>query len=260
MAALTWKRRLGRLFPVARGKPRRVIVLYHAIGSSPWAVSPRDFREQAMWLREHAQVVPLAQLADGEDTAPLRVAITFDDGYASLFDAAAPILAEARLCATVFLNTGAIAERARQASDPGQGHYPGEHFLTWPESLQLRDAGWALGSHAVDHVDLTTLAPAALQAQLAQSRRDIEARSGAACDLFAYPWGRHDARVRSAVGATGYRLAVSGRHGAAGPRSDLLALPRVDIRADYELADFEAVVTGRWDFLAVKHALAPRLA
>jgi len=54
--------------------------------------------------------------------------------------------------------------------------------------------------------------------------------------------------------------AVSGLHGPVLPASDRYALPRIDIRAEYELRDFADVVSGRWDYLGLKQRLARRLA
>ena len=41
--------------------------------------------------------------------------------------------------------------------------------------------------------------------------------------------------------------------------SDRFALPRVDIRTDYELRDFIDVMAGRWDYLGLKQRLARML-
>jgi hypothetical protein len=58
----------------------------------------------------------------------------------------------------------------------------------------------------------------------------------------------------------GYASAVSGLHGPVTSAADVYALPRIDIRAEYELRDFADVVTGRWDYLGLKQRLARRLA
>ena len=39
-------------------------------------------------------------------------------------------------------------------------------------------------------------------------------------------------------------------------QSDPTALPRIDVRAEYELADFVQVVKGAWDYLGAKQRLA----
>jgi hypothetical protein len=49
-------------------------------------------------------------------------------------------------------------------------------------------------------------------------------------------------------------------HGPPTSNSDPYALPRIDVRDEYELRDFADVVTGRWDFLGLKQRLMQRLA
>lgn len=191
---------------------------------------------------------------------PLQVTITFDDGYASLHDQVAPILAEYGATAMVYLNTGWIGDTTRKASDAALGHYPNEHFLTWREVEALAKAGWTFGSHGVEHLDLTRQDAAVVAQQLCDSKREIESRLGQPCQHFAYTWGRFTPSLQHAVKDAGYMSAVSGLHGPVLTASDQYALPRIDVRAEYELRDFVDVVTGHWDYLGLKQRLARRLA
>lgn len=254
MNTLRWKRLVGKAMPFPGGA-REVILLYHAIGESAWAVSPGAFHRQVSWLRENADIVPLAEIGCGANASGLRVALTFDDGYATVHDVAGPVLAEFGCTATVFLNTGHIAHGARKRSDTAQGHYSGESFMTWTEAARLAGHGWTLGSHAVHHADLTALDAPTLERELAESKAAVESNSGRPCTQFAYPWGRHSRKVQAAVKAAGYSCAVGGIHGAVRITSDRFALPRIDVRREYEIGDFEAAIRGRWDFLAVHQKL-----
>ena len=258
---LNLKRALGKVWGLA-GEPsdRSVILLYHSLGTNPPAVAENSFRRQIAWLVENASVLPLEDLLAGPDANGLRVAITFDDGYATLHDAVAPILAECGATATVYLNTGRIGETARKPSDAGQGHYPHEHFLTWLEVEALAKAGWTIGSHGVEHLDLTQQDAATVMHELGDSKREIESRLGRPCRHFAYTWGRFTPALQRAVRQAGYASAVSGLHGSMSSASEVYALPRIDIRTEYELGDFKDLVTGRWDYLGLKQRLARRLA
>ncbi len=55
---------------------------------------------------------------------------------------------------------------------------------------------------------LTELGDAALAAELAGSRADIERELGAPCPSLAYPFGDHDDRVVTAAAAAGYSQAA----------------------------------------------------
>ncbi|MEY4880208.1 MAG: hypothetical protein RJB62_1677, partial [Pseudomonadota bacterium] len=113
----------------ARDVPRRAILLYHSVGSSPLALSQSAFRAQMEWLVKNATIATTESLLQQSDAAPLKLALTFDDGYASVFGEAFPVLNDLGATATVFLNTGCIGERDRRASDPALGHYPQDTFL-----------------------------------------------------------------------------------------------------------------------------------
>lgn len=261
MTTLAWKRRIGRVWGgFVPERPRRVILLYHSVGESPLAVSEVMFRRQIAWLAESASIVPMHALLDGGAENDLQVAISFDDGYASLHERIASILAEYGATATVYLNTGWIGAATRKASDAVLGHYPDEHFLTWGEVEALAKAGWTIGSHGVEHLDLTRQKQAVVARELSNSKHEIESRLGQPCKLFSYTWGRFTPGLQRAVKDAGYFSAASGLHGPVSAASDRFALPRMDIRSEYEMCDFADVVTGHWDYLGLKQRLARRLA
>jgi peptidoglycan/xylan/chitin deacetylase (PgdA/CDA1 family) len=245
------KRALGRMARARRVRPiRKLVLLYHSVGSGPWAIPEETFASQLRWLSQAAELSPLERLIEDDGTESLQVAITFDDGYASLRDTALPILRDVGAVATVFLNTGQIGEcEVRGASDPSLGYYPKEHFLSHRDVLALAAAGWSIGSHGVGHIDLTRAAGDQTREELHRSRRAIEALLSVPCTLFAYTWGRHDQELRDMVAKAGYRYAFSGHHGPLHPDSDCWALPRINVAREYTLSDFHAIVRGDWDYV-----------
>lgn len=92
-----------------------LVLMYHAV-LDPWGkgerftngnqVDVRLFREQLRFLQRHYEVVPLEEIVrrirSGREIRGLS-AITFDDGYYSVYENAAPVLAELALPATIFL-------------------------------------------------------------------------------------------------------------------------------------------------------------
>lgn len=99
---------------------RPIILMYHCIDDDsfdPWglSVSPTNFEAQMDWLSRNRRVLPLAELASQHRSGSLAdgtVAITFDDGYRSFADTAAPILERLRLPATIFLPAALIGSRS----------------------------------------------------------------------------------------------------------------------------------------------------
>jgi peptidoglycan/xylan/chitin deacetylase (PgdA/CDA1 family) len=104
----------------ARGRRRRqkedapLILLYHRIverETDPLGVcvSPANFAQQLEVLRATREPVPLAGILSS-DLPSRAAAVTFDDGYHDNLEHAAPALADARVAATLFVATGAVAE------------------------------------------------------------------------------------------------------------------------------------------------------
>jgi peptidoglycan/xylan/chitin deacetylase (PgdA/CDA1 family) len=236
-----------RLRPVSH--PRRIVLLYHAVGDSPLAVREAAFSEQITWLAAAAEILPLQELLKGASKASLQAAITFDDGYQSLYNTAYPILKDAGATATLFLNTGWIGQHTPVAADAALGHYPDEFFLTWPEVEHLAQEGWEIGSHGVDHLDLTVQADGIVRGQLTESRHHIEERIARCSPVFAYVSGRHTKHLHALVAGAGYSEAVAGIHGTLTAHTDPFAIPRINITRSYGLNDFKAIVHGDWDYL-----------
>lgn len=96
-----------------------IILMYHCVDDDsfdPWglSVSPANFEAQMGWLSRNRNVLPLAEFARlhrDRSLADGSVAITFDDGYLSFADTAAPILERLRLPATIFLPAALIGSR-----------------------------------------------------------------------------------------------------------------------------------------------------
>jgi peptidoglycan/xylan/chitin deacetylase (PgdA/CDA1 family) len=169
-------------------------------------VEPQDFEDQMRWLdRQGFEAVTLDQVeaawyADGE--LPVKpIVVSFDDGYASQYESAFPVLSERDWPAVLNLPT------------EGAG-------LPDADVRKLLDAGWELASQATNQTGLTGLDPATLEAEVAGSRRILRQRFGAPVHNFAYPFGSYDTTVISAVHRAGYvgaQTEISGLADAAHP-------------------------------------------
>jgi peptidoglycan/xylan/chitin deacetylase (PgdA/CDA1 family) len=256
MNSLIWKRRLGNwLGPIYSANNRDIILLYHSVGSGRFSVPYSIFRQQMDWLVANARVISLSELIGSSNAGRLRVAISFDDGYESLHRVVLPILSERDFPAVVYLNSGLLGDDDNPPSQPELGHYPDERFLSWMQVQDLVQAGWSAGGHGVEHVDLTRLQTGSVMDQITRCKAEIETHLGRPCEHFSYTWGRYDLTTKQAVASSGFHSAASGLHGAVRTSSDRFALPRIDIRVEYDLTDFIDVVTGRWDWLGTKQRL-----
>jgi peptidoglycan/xylan/chitin deacetylase (PgdA/CDA1 family) len=119
---MTARRTISKLLNLGRrlaGTQRPIVLMYHRVAkvtADPWqcAVAPERFARQIDILKRDRNVVPMHWLAKQlrEGRLPRKaVAITFDDGYADVFQNALPILRQFGCPATVFITTQAIGDR-----------------------------------------------------------------------------------------------------------------------------------------------------
>jgi len=149
-----------------------------------------------------------------------RVRASFDDAFRS----AAVVFPELRrigIPVQVFVCTGYARDGAPLGISELEGDDPQQlATLTWDELREID-----VGSHGVTHAHLTRLSDEELRRELVESKRQIEDELGRPCPDFAYPYGEHDERVRSAVRAAGYERA----YGLTSDGDDQYALRRVDL-------------------------------
>ena len=249
----------GKMHPTPTPGQRRVIVNYHSIGDGEWAIQESAFEKQILWLSTHARIVPLPELlASSGENETLQVSITFDDGYHSVANRAQPVLSRHGAQATVFILTGRLSESEHAASDANRGDYPDECFLSRKDVRDLERAGWVIGSHGSDHTILTRLTPNELEKELRSSRDDIREMTGKDCVHFCYPWGRHNPEVRKACADAGYSHGFTCRHASIPEDCAPFEVPRLDVRREYCLTDYKALVSGQWDFIGTFQRLRGR--
>jgi peptidoglycan/xylan/chitin deacetylase (PgdA/CDA1 family) len=176
----------------------RAVLTFHGVDASgsPLSIAPDTLRGLLAGVRDagHA-IVPLRELL--ASPAPNRIALSFDDGLASVAENALPILREAGAVATLFLTTGHVGGHNDWADQPSWA--PKLPMLSWDAVESLAAAGWEIQSHTVRHPDLRALDDDALEAELCGASDEIERRLGRHPDQLAFPYGRHDARVLHAA-------------------------------------------------------------
>jgi peptidoglycan/xylan/chitin deacetylase (PgdA/CDA1 family) len=217
---------------------RLPILTYHNLDEtgSPVSVAPATFRSHLARLRAAGcTVLPLSEALAraglgpgpaGPGAGERVVALTFDDGYAAVHRYALPVLATYGWRATVFPVSDYLGRDNRWPDQPA--FVPPDRLLSWAELRELASAGWEVGAHTRTHPDLTGLDAGAVAAEVLGGKAVLEDRLGLAVRTFAYPYGRHDPRVRAVVSAA-FAAACTTSMGIAGRRSDVHALERLDM-------------------------------
>jgi len=227
-----------------------VILAYHSLDNSGSviSVSPQVFAEQMRILHDLGiEVAPLSIIREvlGRASAskPL-IAITFDDGFRSVYEHGFPILQRYGFPATIFLVTDYCGKNNSWPSQPSSiKQYP---LLGWNEVREMSEAGIVFGSHTRTHPDLTRLPPHHVEEELLGSKRKIEDTIGRPVGMFAYPYGVYNDTVRS-IAQAHFNLICSTSLGSVSRQSDLFALERLDMYYLRRLMVFERLLTKEMD-------------
>jgi len=230
------------------------ILCYHRVSDShnpalaEWAVRPDSFRRQMQYLRAKGyQVVTVRELLDAfaaGRSLPPTVAITFDDGYRDVVENALPILQDLGFPATMYVVPGRVGTSAEWDARFGGEMAP---LASACELRRLVDAGWELGHHTRSHPDLTEITDEQLHDEIDTARHELEAIVQTPVTTFAYPFGRHDRRVRAEVQAAGFDGALAFGSHAASSRSPDFATERVGVLRDHSMIDFRLLLWCGWD-------------
>lgn len=207
-----------------------VVFYYHGVatGRTGWEqlhAAPRRVARQLRLLdRLGFRPLPPDELmafhSDPEKTLPPRsFVVCADDGFRTAVDA---LVQHSGLRPQIFVNTSEVGGIAGWGGD--------EPLADWEELRTFARAGGVVASHCRTHPRLPELADDALEDELAGARRELRAQLPEAPPLFAYPYGLHDERVRSAVAAAGYRLAFTTEPGRNGAGTDPYCLRRIGLK------------------------------
>ena len=190
----------------------RAILTFHSVdpSGSVLSIAPEQLRSLVAAIKRSGhRIVPLRDLLDSPAEAR-QIALTFDDGMRSLHEHALPVLRDEEAPATVFLTSDYVGRNNRWPSLPEQA--PTMAMMSWGEVEELHAAGWMVEAHTAAHPDLRRLSDAAIREEFERGDRAIQQRLGYRPEIFAYPYGYWDARVR-AIAAGRYRYSLTARMG-----------------------------------------------
>ncbi len=182
-----------------------LILNYHGIyNSSPnelegdarlMAIDKEKFAGQMKLIQEHALCVVSLEKMCFDDSDDLRIALTFDDGFSSDVDFVAPILLAHKYPATFFRS---VSQQIR--NDP-EGN---------ALNKLLKD-GFSIGSHGMNHQDVTRLKPLQQLEELKGSKKWFAEKFGIETTFFAAPYGRLSDGVLKIATEIGYTAVFSTR-------------------------------------------------
>jgi peptidoglycan/xylan/chitin deacetylase (PgdA/CDA1 family) len=204
-------------------------LMYHAVGEAAGDMADAHYRVGCEELRQHLTACaahgPLTSarswLAGGDGTI-----LTFDDGDASHYAEALPLLLARHAQADFFVNPASVGQRG---------------YVTWGQLREMAELGMSIQSHGYEHRYLTALSPQELERSLVRARLTIEQQIGEPVQLLAPPGGRMPADLRAIARDCGYSHVLCSRPGRVRRDAANAALPRLAV-----VATLQPAVLQRW--------------
>lgn len=222
--------------------PKEISVLmYHSVEDGAWklGVSKSEFIKQLAYLKEHYTLVPLADIVafmKGEVGLPDKaVALTFDDGYADIYETVFPLVKESRIPITVFLTT----DLEKKWGNLGR--------LTWGQVREMHESGLVnFEAHGHEHINLAEASHDSkrMTEELERCRNEIFQHIGYTPRYFAYPFGYKNDTVRAFIKTAGFEAAFSINEGFINRGGDLFSVKRTQVDRTMNFFLFRARLTG----------------
>lgn len=255
------------------------VLLYHhlaPVGSgfdtNRATITPEEFAWQMQYLADQGYKVlspaELSAFLAGELRVPKRsVAITFDDGYASNFKYAYPVLKQHGFPAIIHVITSSVPDQPQQPYNPTR-----LQSLSWPELKELSASGLiTIASHTdnlhmylpsgllgrqrpalVAYISDPTTGNIETEAahyhriltDLNTSRSQLEEKLGQPVTILAFPYGVSDPAASRAAAEAGFTLTFSTRATLARYGSGLSNVPRLVVEPGISREKFHRLLEG----------------
>ncbi|HRE27040.1 MAG TPA: polysaccharide deacetylase family protein [Anaerolineales bacterium] len=219
------------------------ILTYHYV--EPWpdqasplrqglTVRPDDFAAQMQFLVDEGYTTIslyalIDSLATGTPLPERPVVLTFDDGYAGLFDYAAPVLLRADQTATVFVITEFVDQERPE-------------YLSWSDLRFMHSLGWSVEPHTKTHIGLDGLRYERQLYEMLGSIETIEANLGVRPRFFNYPSGSYDETTLALAPEVGLWGGVTTAGGWYHRYADRYTLTRIRVTGHTDLAHFAEIL------------------
>lgn len=216
-----------------------IVIYYHDIveagkGFSYQRVEKEKFEQQMRYLRDHGYQSILFENMD-KPLPDKAVLITFDDGFTTVYENAAPTMKKYGMKGNVYLPTKYVEENE-------------DHFMTWEMLKELCDSEqFSVAAHTHTHVDIRTLDVKSMKAELETSNRLLQERLGIETKSFCMPYGKYDKSsiaLLKDIGGYNYIFASFYGHGKEKSLSTAL-IPRIGISNDDSIEVFQKKLEGK---------------
>jgi peptidoglycan/xylan/chitin deacetylase (PgdA/CDA1 family) len=153
-----------------------------------------------------------------------HVVLTFDDGHDDNLQVARNLLSYG-WSASFYIISGKVGKR-----------YPKKSFfyLGWEELGEISDMGFEIGSHTVNHIDLSMASPSRVDYEIKQSVKDIEEKLDVEVRTFSIPKGAYTTDIIIEISRYGLDGCVTSDRGLMTGQCTHKA-PRIEVKQDADL-------------------------
>jgi peptidoglycan/xylan/chitin deacetylase (PgdA/CDA1 family) len=208
---------------------------YHKLGPRPSGVrlkglymGARLFERQLSELQQAGfSTVGPGELAGHDGNPGRHIALTFDDGFASVLRHGLEPLARHGFRAIEFIVASRLGGFNEWETQEGEVR---EALM---DAAQVKDwlaAGHEIGSHTLTHPHLTRISPSRAKEEIFASKQKLEDAFGVPVRHFCHPYGDWDGTVRDLVVAAGYETACTTEFGVNGAGTAPFEIRRITAR------------------------------
>ena len=215
-----------------------LIIYYHEVvkkgeGATYQKIEEEKFEAQMQYLKDNGYV----SLFFSELCKPLpekAVVVSFDDGFRSVYENAAPIMQKYGVKGNIYLPTAYIGKDGR--------------FMDWEMARELQEKGFEMQAHTHNHVDIRTLSTEELQKEVEISKEYFVRELGKTPCAICLPFGTYDRRSLQLLKNTdAYKYVLGSYYGRVGERKLCKGglLPRIGISNADSIKIFEKKLKGK---------------
>ena len=197
------------------------------------SVSISNFESQIKYLADNQynsiDMSTLINLQIEKKHIPLKtIVLTFDDGYDNFYTNAFPILQKYSIHAEIYVVSSFI----------GQSGYMTKDMI----NTVITSGLVTLGSHTIDHRELTKIPINVVQDEVVRSKRDLEIMFNMSIKDFCYPFGSFNSDVANEVYKADYSNAVTMEQGSWSRNSTQFLVPRLSVGGFTTYAQYVGLV------------------
>ena len=209
------------------------ILMYHSImDNDEQSVSVQSFKKQMNLMKTMGyQTIKFNELKDNNKK---KFIITFDDAYENIFINAFPILRKLGFNAICFIVTNKIGAY----NDWDKNEFKKKKLMNFEQISEWLINGFNIGSHTLDHVDLTKLNKNDKINQIINSKKYLNSMFNTKINTFAFPFGSYDDEAQSIINKYYDYAVTTKRSRFVKNKFNNKLLPRVPVSKDDSLFKF----------------------